>query len=104
MRRPRLRSKEIDELRRREREAGPHTRASYFLRQRRSILELGLLCEQMLPMVYWSENSVPSDELEMVHDELIKTVAHMEKLLRCAPIKRTPIGSDRQLNAPTEES
>ena len=82
----------IAEYRRREREEGPTAR-KHWIEKRRRILELGQTIRDLEPMAYWSEKSVPADELEEVYDELVKVVAWGARMEAAVDSQR----GDRQL-------
>ena len=82
----------IADYRRMETEAGTSSRASW-IEARRRVVELSMHARRLEPMAYWSKKSVPDDELELVYDEAVATLAAFQRLVAAVDTQR----GDKQL-------
>lgn len=75
-----------------EKEAGTSSRARW-IEARRRVVELSMYARRLEPMAYWSKKSVPDDELELVYDEAVSTLAAFQRLVAAVDTQR----GDKQL-------
>lgn len=82
----------IADYRRMEKEAGTSSRAQW-IEARRRVVELSMHARRLEPMAYWSKKSVPDEELELVYDEAVATLAAFQRLVAAVDTQR----GDKQL-------
>jgi hypothetical protein len=77
----------IAEYRQMEKEAGTSSR-SHWIETRRRVVELAYQARRIEPMVYWSKQSVPDNELEEVYDEALATLTAFQRLVAAIDTQR----------------
>lgn len=83
---------QISGYRRMEKEAGTSSR-SRWIQERRKVLELALHARRIQPMIYWSKDSVPDNELEEVYDGAVSALDALTRLVAGIDTQR----GDKQL-------
>jgi hypothetical protein len=83
---------QIANYRRMEKEAGFTSRA-HFIQERQKIVELAYHARRIRPMVYWSKDSAPDDEMERIYDEALGAFDALRLLIGAVDTQR----GDKQL-------